>query len=260
MMRTMKNLVIAVSPDSSLDLLARYADVVVLDKNPIKTISALYDTVYIRSHFSQQATLPQNFRSEIENLAKQARGLNPVVRFIDGMDNVDAIVAFEDKWLQYKTFADFMPRTELCDENLDISDFVRPIYKNRLSSRGSGVTWDRETTLRTRADWIIQESLDIKEELRVYIIRGEVCPVGTVKQSMTEGNKAEGVGFRELTQDEINFSKDLIEQASNLDLVGADIARSTNGELRLLEANRSPGFARFYELTGINIANLLYKN
>ncbi|MDB5165436.1 MAG: hypothetical protein JWM00_326 [Candidatus Saccharibacteria bacterium] len=255
----MKHLVVAVSPDSSLELLAHHADIVVLDKGLIKDGTTSYDTIYIRSHFSQQSTLPQNFRSEIDSLVQQARDRNPNVKFIDGMDNVDTILAFEDKWLQYKTFDTFMSRTELYDDNLDTSSFARPVYKNRLSSRGSGVTWDRERVIKSPGDWVVQESLDIQEELRVYVILGEVYPIGAVKQSMTEGNIAQGINSRPLTQDEVEFSLSLMEQAPSLDIVGIDIARITDGGLSLMEINRSPGFAKFYELTGFNLADKLYK-
>lgn len=254
----MKNLVIAVSPDSSLELLKPFADIVVLDKGVIQKSGTAYGTVYIRSHFSQPSTLPQKFRTEIDTLVQQVKTKNPAVTFIDGMDTVDAIVAFEDKWLQYKTFANFMPRTQLYDGELSVSDFTRPIYKNRLSSRGSGVTWDSNKISGIPSDWIVQESLDIREELRVYIIRGEVYPIGAVKQSMTEGNKAQGTHSRDLTQDEISFASSLMKQVPTLDIVGIDIARTVDGVLKLMEVNRSPGFAKFYELTGFNLAGKLY--
>jgi len=260
MMGTMKNLVIAVSLDSSLELLAPYADIVVLDKAVKRNSSAFYDTVYIRSHFSQQSTLPQNFRNEIDSLVRQARTINSNVKFIDDMNNVDTIVAFEDKWLQYKTFVTFMPHTELYSEVLDTSSFARPVYKNRLSSRGSGITWDREKVIGLLDNWIIQESIKIQEELRVYVIRGEIYLIGIVKQSMTEGNKARGIKPRALMQDEVKFSKDLAAQAPGLGFAGIDIARSTDGKLYLMEVNRSPGFAKFHELTGINLASKLYEN
>jgi len=259
MIRVMKHLVIAVSPDSSLKLLGSFADVIVLDVESLAGIGVSYDTVYIRSHFGQEATLPQNFRGEIDSLAQQAKDSNPNVRFIDSMDTVDAIVAFEDKWLQYTYFGEFMPRTEIYHSGLDISNFTRPVYKNRLSSQGTGVTWDREKVTRSTGDWIVQESLDIREELRVYIICGEVYPIGAVKQSMTEGNKAEGINSRPLTQEEITFSLRLMQQAPGLDIVGIDVARSLDGELSLMEVNRSPGFAKFYQLTGVNLADTLYE-
>lgn len=255
----MKHLVISVSSDSSLDLLSPYADILVLDDNESEFNNAVYETVYIRSHFSHPSLMPQNFRDEIDTLVKQAQDTNPAVRFIDSMDTVDSIVAFEDKWLQYKAFSKFMSRTELYTNELGSESFKRPIYKNRLSSRGSGITWDKAKVIESSAGWIIQETLDIQEELRIYIIFGEVYPYGAVKQSMTEGNKAEGINSRALTQDEIEFSSSLVKEASHLDMVGIDIARTADGTLKLIEVNRSPGFAKFYELTRVNLAQNLYE-
>lgn len=201
----MKNLVIAVSADSSLELLKPHADIIVLNKNPIAEITKPYETAYIRSHFSHPSTLPQVFRNKIDAIVSRAKMLNPHVKFIDTMDNVDTIVAFEDKWLQYKTFGEFMPRTEIYNDTFDISSFTHPVYKNRLSSRGAGVTWNKENATDSENGWIIQESLDIDEELRVYVIQGDVYPIGAVKQNMTEDRKAQALDSRELTHDEIDF-------------------------------------------------------
>ena len=253
----MNNLVISVTPDSSLSLLNKYADIITLDDGATGTAHSNYETVYVRSHFSKPETLPQNFRKEIDAIVKAVKDANPDVRFIDAMDNVDAIVAFEDKWRQYQTFGKFMPRTELLG-HADVSSFTRPIYKKRLSSRGSGVTWMHENVTGAADEWIAQETIEIKEELRIYVINGEVYPVTAVKQSMIEGQKAEGINSRLLTQDEIEFTAKLKESAPELDFVGIDIARADDGMLYLMEVNRSPGFAKFEELTGVNLADKLY--
>lgn len=255
----MKHLVVAVSPDSSLELLGLFADVIVLDKEPVPTKVSNYDTLYIRSHFGQPSTLPQNFRAEIEDLVQHAKQKNPDIKFIDGTDTVDKILSAEDKWLQYKTFGNFMPKTELLSNELDISQFERPVFKNRLSSHGNGVTWNIEKVTKPTEDWLVQESLDIVEELRVYVIRGEVYPVGAVRQSKTLEQSTQAVDSRHLTQDEIDFSLDVGRQAAGMDIIGLDIARTSDGKLYLMEVNRSPGFAKFEELTGVNLASILYE-
>lgn len=254
----MSNLVISVSPDSSLELLKAYADVIVLDEGSVAKNSRTYDTVYIRSHFSDPSTLPQVFRSEIDKLVEYAKVMNPQVRFIDNMDTVDAIVTFEDKWHQYELFGKFMPHTQPYGHGTDITSFKRPIFKNRLSSRGSGVTWEQDRVAKSNGEWIVQESLDIREELRIYVIQGEVYPIGAMKQVMTEGNKAHALSCRTLSQDEIDFSLSVMKMAPSLDIVGIDVARTSDGQLALMEVNRSPGFAKFYELSGVNIAETLY--
>lgn len=254
----MKHLVIAVSPDSSLELLGTFADIVVLDKGPLPTNMPRYDTLYIRSHFGQPSLLPQNFRAEIENLVEQAKQQNPDIKFIDGVDTVDKVLSTEDKWLQYKTFGDFMPKTRLLGNELDISNFERPVFKNRLSSHGNGVTWDIEKATKSTEDWLVQDSLDISEELRVYVIRGKVYPIGAIRRSKTSAQNTQAVDSRHLTQEEIDFSLKIGTQAPSMDIIGLDIARTSDGKLYLMEANRSPGFAVFAKLTGVNLASFLY--
>lgn len=254
----MKHLVISVSPDSSLALLADFADVILLDKDPVPIIADAFDTLYIRSHFSQPDTLPQKFRNEIEVMVHDAKSKNSDITFIDGMDNVDDIVAFEDKWKQYQAFRDFMPKTLLFGDNVDIPAFRRAVLKKRLSSRGSGTTWSIDDVTSPLDDWIVQESLDIDEEIRVYVVRGNIQPVAAVRDSMTPQQKTQAVASRRLTEQEIEFAAIIAARAPGLDLIGLDIVRTKGGQLYLLEVNRSPGFAAFANLTGVNLANILY--
>lgn len=254
----MKNLVIAVSPDSSLELLGAFADIIVLDKDSLPADMPYYDTLYIRSHFGQASTLPQVFRTEIDQLVHQAKQSNPTIKFIDDTYTVDTILAVEDKWLQHKTFGDFMPRTELLTDEFDTSHFERPIFKQRLSSHGNGVTWDIKKVTQPTEEWLIQESLNIIEELRVYIIHGKVYPIGAVRQSKTMNQNTQAVDSRHLTQEEIAFSFNIGKQSPTMDIIGIDIARTSDGKLYLMEVNRSPGFGVFAKLTGINLASFLY--
>ena len=255
----MNHLVLAVSTESSTKLLGEYADVVLLDKDPLADKVGFYDTLYIRSHFADETTLPQNFQTEIERMVQQAKENNPNLKIVDGMDTVDEIIGFEDKWHQYTLYGSYMPHTELMNEGIDESRFQKPVYKNRLSSNGSGVTWIREKAIASPGNWIVQESLQIREELRVYVLYGEVFPIGAVRESMTEDSKAHGVKARPLTQDEIDFSQQVMQQTPHLEIIGLDIARVASGELMLIEVNRSPGFAKFYELTGTNLASRIYE-
>ena len=255
----MNHLVIAVSADSSLELLGKYADIIVLDKERIPTDLKNYESVYIRSHFSTPELLPQKFRPEIEDLVAQARSKNQTVTFIDGMDTVDAIVAFEDKWRQFEVFSEFMPSTKLLSNTEDTTGFTRPIFKKRLSSRGAGVTWNKDEVVGLPEDWIIQESVNIIEEIRVYTIKGKVYPIGAIRHSMSVEKKTHAVDSRELDENEIQFAAKIGEKAPELDIIGLDIARTTDNELFLMEANRSPGFGAFKKLTGANLADLLYE-
>lgn len=254
----MKHLVLAVSLDSSLDLLSKFADVVILDWKDKLNDRAAYDTVYIRSHFSHPDMLPQVFTKEIETITRKAKLNNPHVKFVDDMDTVDMIVKFEDKWHQYQAFWEYMPETQQLS---DISMSNPPhalVYKKKLSSRGVGITWSVEDTYQAPDDWIAQQSLSIDEELRIYVVNGEVCPVGSVRRSMTEDSQPLLTSARDLTDEEVNFALDVHRRNPNLDLIGLDVAVTPNG-LKLLEVNRSPGFAKFFEFSGINLAEILYR-
>ncbi len=257
-MRRMKNLVITVSPESSIDLLKLFADIIVLDKEPAPTNLPFYETLYIRSHFGHPSTLPEVFRSKIEAIVQLAKHENPDIKFVDNINSVDKIMRAEDKWNQYKIFSNFMPNTELLNDDLDVSGFVHPVFKKRFSSHGNGVTWNIDETTVPRKDWLVQESLDINEELRVYVINTNVYPVGAIRQSKTADKSTQAVDSRTLVQDEIKFSSQISKQAPNLDIIGLDIARTSGGKLYLMEVNRSPGFGKFAELTGINLASILY--
>lgn len=254
----MNHLVIAVSADSSLELLGDYADIIVLDKERIPPEIKAYKSVYVRSHFSTSELLPQNFRAEIESVVTQVRSKSPNVIFIDSMDTVDAIVAFEDKWRQYEKFSDFMPSTRLLSDTGDTTEFTWPIFKKRVSSRGAGVTWNKDDVVGLLEDWIIQESLDIADEIRMYVIKGTVHPLGAIRHSMSAEQKTHATGFRELEESEIQFAAKIGKRVPELDMIGLDIARTTDNKLFLMEVNRSPGFGVFKTLTGVNLADFLY--
>ena len=258
MIEIMKHLVIAVSPDSSLELLGAFADIIVLDKGPVPNNITHYDTLYIRSHFAQAATLPQVFRTEIDDIVKQAKHVNPEIKFIDDADTVEKILASEDKWQQYKNFGEFMPKTQLLSEMSGTTGFKRPVFKHRFSSHGNGVTWSMEEVTAPTNNWLMQETLNINEELRVYVIRGEVYPICAIRQSKASENSTQAIDSRKLTQEEIEFSQKIASQAPSMDILGLDVARTSSGQLYLMEVNRSPGFGMFAKLTGINLASLLY--
>jgi len=254
----MKNLVITVSLESSIDLLKKFADIIVLDKEPVPDKLSSYETLYIRSHFGHPSTLPEVFRTQIEDIVRRAQHENPNIKFIDNTDTVEKVLEAEDKWNQYEIFSSYMPKTKLLNNDLDVSGFDRPVFKNRLSSHGNGVTWDIQETTNPRYDWLIQESLDIREELRVYVINGNVYPIGAVRQSKTPIQNTEALDSRPLESDEIEFSLRIGQLATSMDIIGLDIARNYDSKLYLMEVNRSPGFGKFANLTGVNLASFLY--
>ena len=254
----MKHLVISVSVESSLELLGQHADIILLDKESSFEIKDFYETVYIRSHFSTPALQPLQFDAAIKSIVEQVLHVNPEVKFIDQMSTAAAITAFEDKWHQYELFSEFMPHTELLNATNPPGSTDQAIYKRRLSSRGVGVQWT--PPIESLGDWVRQEPLSIAEELRVYVIRGEVYPVAAIRQSKTQEQAVQAVAYRQLSPEEKDFALRISLKAPDLDMIGLDIVRTSDDELKLLEVNRSPGFGAFEKLTEFNLADILYKN
>ena len=91
--------------------------------------------------------------------------------------------------------------------------------------------------------------MDIQEELRVYAIFGNPVEQATIKTSKSPESKVKVVGKRQLTEKEKDICKK-IAVLSGLDFIGIDLAVLKNGELKLIEVNRSPQFKRFVEMYG----------
>jgi hypothetical protein len=254
----MKHLVLTTSPDSSIDLLKEFADVIVLDKEPVPEEIMFYDTLYIRSNFSKSSTRPEMFQSQTDDIVQRVKQKNPEVTFLDDTYTVEKILSIEDKWNQYKIFSKYMPNTKLLSGDLDVSSFNRPVFKNRLSSQGNGVTWNLSETTNPSKDWIVQESLEIAEELRIYVIKNRVYPIATVRQSKTLNKGVKALDFRNLESSELEFASLIEQRVPSLDFIGLDVAINFDGKLYLIEVNRSPGFGKFTSLTGINLARFLY--
>ena len=253
----MNHLVVTVSPESSVDLLSKHADIILLDQVNVTKVLSIYKSIYVRSHFSKAELQPQNFQDTITAIVSRAKSLNPNIHVVDGMDTVEKIIGFEDKWNQYQIYSEFMPQTRVLNtkNNTNSQKFI---YKKRLSSRGLGVTADLSEVTGSVNDWIAQEKLDIDEEIRVYIIRGTVYPLGAVRSSMTTNRKTLSINARELINDEIAFASAISQRSNELDMIGLDVARTNDGTLQLMEVNRSPGFGAFAELTQVNLSDVLY--
>lgn len=203
--------------------------------------------------------MPQKFRTRIDQIVHDGKQNNRSIRFVDTIASVDQLLDIEDKWLQFQKYSDLMPDTQLFHGERQNSQFVRPVYKKRLSSRGAGVTWDSSIVFSNHHDWVVQESIDIKEELRVYLVAGSVYPIATVRSSKTSQQRTKALTTRYLSESETVFCREVADRSSSLDFVGIDIARDRSDNLYLIEVNRSPGFSAFFDMTHVNLAQLLYR-
>ena len=199
-----------------------------------------YDTIYFRDPFNDESVRP--FAEEYVNNAFASFSWD---KSIDGIQSFAQMRDLEDKYLQYQTYQDLMPRTYLPSE----CDFEKGkhLAKKRLSQRSKDIKFELESALND--DWIIQDLMDIREELRVYAIFGKVIPQATIKSSKHIDTKVKVVGERELNTDEIELCTK-IAQLSQLDFIGLDLAILENGNRKLIEVNRSPQFKRFVDIYG----------
>lgn len=56
----------------------------------------------------------------------------------------------------------------------------------------------------------------------------------------------------------MNFVAKAMTKFPELDFIGADLAVLDDGSFAIIEINRSPQFKRFYEVTNINLAELVF--
>ena len=163
---------------------------------------------------------------------------------IDNITTYEQIESFEDKYRQYMLYSDYMPNTFLPSNGTFCNG--KHLAKKRISQRAKDIYFSEANF---DDSYIIQDLMDIQEELRVYAIFGNPVEQATIKTSKSPESKVKVVGKRQLTEKE----KDICEKIatlSGLDFIGIDLAVLKNGELKLIEVNRSPQFKRFVEMYG----------
>jgi hypothetical protein len=230
---------ITTEKDTSAPIFANHGWKILLYSDEI-TEPTHYETVYFRDPF---------------NGTMSAEAIRPCVnRWLKGLSwnkSIDDIESFrkmknlEDKYRQYKKFKSFMPAAYLPSEHAFVEG--KNIAKKRISQRAKDILF--RTSKKLNDDWIIQDKMNIKEELRVYAIFGKVIKQASIKSSKTEDTKVKVIGGRDLTPDEIALCERIAEE-SKLDFIGIDLAILDSGEYKLIEVNRSPQFGRFVERYG----------
>lgn len=170
--------------------------------------------------------------------------------YIDKFDG-EKDISFEDKWKQYGLLKRFMPYTE----KLSSKSKFNPEYiiKKRFSSRGKDIYFDLNEVSSSFDSFIIQEMIFVKKEYRVYTLFEDVLNIGSFRSSKTKNSKVKVLGSLVLPENVVSFAESIVSKI-NLDLTGMDIVETIDGQLFLLEVNRSCCFSRFYEVSGINVA------
>lgn len=158
-------------------------------------------------------------------------------------------VYFEDKWLQYQVFSEYMPNTVLLNSKESNEDLQNKIFKKRISSRAKGISF---TNPENQDDYVAQERLDIKKEYRIFSVNKNILDTAEIKLPKTESQKVKIVGFEPLTEQLRKFVEK-IDKQHKFEIVGYDVAELSDGTLKLIELNRSPQYSGFYKGTGVNI-------
>ncbi len=171
------------------------------------------DLVYFRDPFNDPNYVanPDEINAKIGQISAQTS--------VDGVTSFSDMQKVEDKWLQYQDYADFMPQTWLpsTHEFRPGLDMAKP----RISQRAKDILFelgDRQID----DSWIIQEKMDIQEELRIYVVRGQILKTASIKSSKSSG-KVKVLGTRELSSEEYNFVNELAKYCP-LDFYGLDLA------------------------------------
>lgn len=214
-----------------------------------------FDYIYFRDPFNDQNISQQLARQNSDKIFERYRSVYKV----DGIQGYEDML-FEDKWIQYKKFKQFMPKSSLLD-SLDISWPKERFIKKRISARSKGVIFCRQDfpDHANPKDYIDQVRLGIETEYRVNMVGQEVIRPMAIKTS-----KSETEGVRLITE-EFNIPNEILEisqfvyDKTHFDFVGLDIARIKNRFI-LLEVNRSPQFNGYARLTNINLAVKLYEH
>lgn len=205
------------------------------------------DLVYFRDPFND----PENYQpssAEFNQLISQHQG----AQIVDQITSFEQLYELEDKFFQAQRFRELSPRTWLPSEH----EFIphQTLAKPRVSQRAKNILFDLDGR-HLDDSWIIQALLDIQEELRVYVVNGQILSQASIKSSKAHG-PVKVIGVRELTANEQDFIQQAYDRCQ-LDFVGFDLAVLPNQELKIIEANRSPQFRRYAEYTGINLANMI---
>jgi len=141
----------------------------------------------------------------------------------------------------------------LCDDDFPL--VRKPVRGNK--GRGIKLIGDRSELLRTarqhfkrrREPLLLEKFMDFQAEYRVYVVDGN--PIDAYEKIRLQGgltaNVHQGAGVRELAaprQREL-FAKimPIVEAQLTRGIFGLDLAMTSNGDLHLIEINRTPGFS-----------------
>ena len=210
-----------------------------------------YDYIYFGYHFR---TLNKKAATDLFDIVSKTKR-NAYI--IDNLKTIDDIY-FEDKWIQYQHFSEFMPQTQLLNSMSD-ADNNDYITKERISGRAEGIFFNSSELDSTQLNkYIIQDKMSIQKEYRVYVVCNKIMPEATVKSSKTLTSNVKIIGSEILSLDILKFIEKVLEQ-NTFDFIGLDLAITKSGPF-LIEINRTCLFNGYFTQTNINLAKVLLDN
>jgi len=142
------------------------------------------------------------------------------------------------------------------------------IVKRRVSSRGKGnyvINSQKELNnffqKRNPSDYLIQEYIDLKTDLRILILKNNILGAVERKIIHKSNNQIGVIADKKYTRLSTKVKKDALKIAKKLkaDFVGIDLGISKSGKYYFIEINLAPQFSFFSKVTGINVAKKIIK-
>lgn len=207
-----------------------------------------YDYIYVRDPF--------NHIFEEDNVSKKMGYILEYKKNAYMIDNISKIedIYFEDKWIQYWDFSEFMPKTQLLNKNNYIKN---TIIKKRISSRAKWIYFDLKDLPKDylSEDYVIQDMKKVDKEYRIYALFWKVLRNAAARTPKTINSKVKIIWVEELNEWIYDFSQNIIDHCK-YDCVWLDIIQSWE-KYYLLEINRSPLFNWYFNSSNINLTENL---
>lgn len=176
---------------------------------------------------------------------------------------------YEDKYFQYQFFKRLnVPTPDVCLVNeLDEAEktFGYPmVIKKRISSRSKSnyLIENREQFEFFKKkiipeEYILQAKVQADKDLRVLMLNGQLLGVVSRLMHIREENRLSVKGMEPVDKIDSNIITDAKRLSAALggDLIGFDVLVEKSGKYYFIEANLSPQFTSFMQVTGTNVSS-----
>ena len=176
---------------------------------------------------------------------------------------------YEDKYFQYQLFKRCVVSTPdvylIKEQNKAENTFGYPmVIKKRISSRSkSNYLIENKQQLeifKTKInpdEYLLQAKIRAVKDLRVLMLKGQLIGVVSRLMHVRGENRLSVKGMELVNNVDNNIIRDANKLATALggDLIGLDVLVEESGKYYFIEANLSPQFVTFMQVTGINVSS-----